>query len=144
MDACVRDIIQRTKRTIGFPFKFGRKQTTLPTSTGHSASHSSDEEPVTSSVPSRPSEDSYGESESILEDERSAGPRLWPSAQNSSESEPQPSFENGRDKLQDDVQFQDSPCRIIVHNDGSAAFHALLLNEDLIVKQREIIELCRK
>ena len=143
MDARIRNFIQKTKRTIGFPFKSERPPTfVLTSSSGHSRSHSSDEGPVKRPVPSRPSEDSYGNSESVLEEERSAGPRLWPSAQDS--SEPQQSFESAGENVQDGAQFEDGPSRIILHNDGSAAIYALLLNEDLVENQREILEYCRK
>lgn len=116
------------KRTVGFFSKFGRQKTRLLTSSsGRSASHSSDERLVTSLFQRRSSETSAEESGSTLEDRRS----------------PQ-SFEDAIVNLQEGVQFKDSPSRIIVHNDGSAAFYALLLNEDLVIKQRKILEYCHK
>ncbi|MCJ1263794.1 hypothetical protein MMC22_003664 [Lobaria immixta] len=143
MDARIRGFIQRTKRTISFPFKVGRqKSTLLNSSSRHSELHSNHEGPVTPPVLSRPSEDFYGEPKPILEDGRSAGPRLCPSAHNP--SEPQHSLENARETFWDGVQYKDSPGRVFVHNDGFGAFFALLLDEDLVVKQREILGYCRK
>lgn len=142
MYARIWDFIQRTKRTIGYPFIFGRQHTTFFTSSsGLSSSHSSDERLIISPVQPCPSEPSAESSGSILEHQRSAAPRLRPSTQGS--SEPPQSFRDARENLQDGVQFTDSPSRIIVHNDGSAVFYALLLNEGLVAKQREIIKCCR-
>lgn len=68
--------------------------------------------------------------------------RLQPKAQDS--IEPPQFFEDAIENLQDGVQFKDSPSRIIVHSDGPTAFYALLLNEDLVKKQRKILEYCQK
>lgn len=142
MNARVWGFIQRTKLTIGFPFKFRRNTTLLTSSSGRSVSHSSDEKLVASPIQPRPPEYSTGTLESVLIDEKSSGSRLRPSAQDFSNS-PQ-SFEDARENLQDGVQFNDSPSRIIVHNDGSAAVYAMILEEDLVAKQREILKYCRK
>lgn len=142
MNARVWDFIRRTKLTVGFPFKFRRQTTLLTSSSGRSVSHSSNQKLVTSPVQPRPSEYSAENLGTILEDERSSESRHRPGPQVS--SNPPQSFEDARENLQDGVQFKDSPSRIIVHHDGSAAFYALLLDEDLVAKQREILTCCRK
>lgn len=106
----------------------------------HSGSHSSAEKLLTPMVQPRPSEPSAGNLGSILEDEKSVG--LRPKAQ--CPSDPPQSFEDAREHILDGGKFKDSPSRIILHNDGSAAFYALLLSEDLAAKQRETLEYCRK
>ena len=138
MDARIRDFIQRTKRTIGFPFKLGRQKSTLTSSSGCSGSKFHSGRLAESSVALRRSEDSGG-SVPILEDGTPVRPQLPPIVQDV--SEPSQSFENAIEGLQGGVRFTDSPSRIVVHSDGC---YALLLNEGLVEKQRDILKYCRK
>ncbi|MCJ1463785.1 hypothetical protein MMC07_002394 [Pseudocyphellaria aurata] len=140
MDPRISNLIQKAKRIIGFPFKAGRQQTTLlNSSSGRPGSHASDEKLVTFSAQPRPSEPSAGKSKSTLEYERPVGPQ--PSTHHP--SEPPQSVDAAKENLRDCVQFNDSPSRMIVHHDGSAAYHALLLGKNLVVKQSDIQGYCR-
>lgn len=142
MNARVWGFVRRTKLTIGFPFKFRRSTTLLTSSSECTVSHSSDEKLIAPPVQPRTPECSAETLESISIDKKSSGSRQQPNAQDS--PNPPQSFQDARENPQDGVHFNDNPSRIIMRNGGSAPVYALLLEEDLVAKQREILRFCRK
>lgn len=156
MDIQMWGFIQKTKQTLGLPFKLARgrilksSQAVVPPTPSKQQQNALiqevlDEPQSRPDIPPLPPR----HSRSTSVHNKSSDAHLRPptdECHDSVASTPldRQELEDSGDIPQVGAGFTSSPSRIIVSADGTTSYFALLLNENLVIKQRTIIEYCRK